>query len=348
MDKDIFCLDNYNYSISQELIAQEPFYPRDACRLLAINRKVKTIDEGIFKDILNFFKKGDVLVLNDTKVIKARLCGKKETGGKVEVLLLKEKNPGIWEALVNPGKRLKINDKIVFEENKMFAKIIGKTHQATRILQFTPVDFKQTLDQEGEVPLPPYIKQNVKDLSEYQTIYAQKDGSVAAPTAGLHFTKELLRKIKEKGVRVVYLTLHCGLATFRPVKCADIRNHDMDSEYLSISKNVADEINAAKNNGGKVIAVGTTAIRALESSAVKGSGLTFEVKPFSRETDYYIVPGYKFKVVDMVITNFHTPCSTNLILMATFCGLKLINKSYQVAQERKFRFFSFGDAMIII
>lgn len=348
MDTDVFQIDNYNYSISSELIAQEPFYPRDACRLLIINRKTKTINEGIFNDILDFFKKGDVLVLNNTKVIKARLYGKKKTGGKVEVLLLKEKSLGVWEALVNPGRRLKINDNIIFGENEISAKIIDKTHQATRILEFTPADFKKTLNQKGKVPLPPYIKQEVDNLSDYQTIYAEREGSVAAPTAGLHFTEKLLGKIKEKGVKIIYLTLHCGLATFRPIKSGDIRDHDMDSEYLSVSKSVADTINMAKSKKRKIIAVGTTTIRALESSAVKDSGLKFEVKPFSRETDFYIVPGYQFKIVDTVITNFHTPCSTNLVLMAAFCGLELINSSYQAAQKKKFRFFSFGDAMIIV
>lgn len=347
MDKRVFRRESYNYPVEEGLIAQQPFYPRDECRLLILDRATGNIREGIFKEAAGFLNKGDVLVLNDTKVIKARMHGRKNTGGKVEALLLKEKDRGVWEALLNPGRRIKTHDNITFGDGGISAEVIGKTVQGSRILRFFPPDFKKNLNHTGSVPTPPYIKQEVKEFSGYQTVYARNEGSVAAPTAGLHFTERLLGKIKTKGVDIVYLTVHCGLATFRPVKSADIRDHDMDSEWVEISETAAAAINRAKSGNKKIIAVGTTAVRALESFAVR-SGSGFTVKECARETDFYIVPGYQFKIVDKIITNFHTPSSTNLILMTAFCGPGLIKKSYRLARNRKFRFFSFGDAMLAV
>ena len=355
MKKDIFDVQHYDFGISRELIAQEPASPRDSSRLMMLNRKSSVIKEGIFRDVVDYLQPGDLLVLNNTKVIKARLIGKRAGGGRVEVLLLKKVKEGIWEALAKPGKRAKINDIIIFEKGVQ-AKVIAKTEQAARILDFcflrsSPPEadgIESFLEQSGKVPLPPYIKKEVNSPQDYQTIYAEKQGAIAAPTAGLHFTKDLINKIKNKGVEIVYVTLHCGLATFRPVKTEDIRDHKIEAERVEVSSAPAEAINKAKLAKKRIIAVGTTAIRTLESAAVDAGKGIFTIKPFYGETSLYITPGYKFKIIDAVITNFHTPASTNLILISSFCGLEPLCQCYIRAAASKFRFYSFGDAMLIV
>ncbi|MCF7907255.1 MAG: tRNA preQ1(34) S-adenosylmethionine ribosyltransferase-isomerase QueA [Candidatus Omnitrophica bacterium] len=350
MTPDKFKLSSYNFNIPKSLIAQEPVRPRDSSRILVLDCKKKLTQQMIFSDILSFFNPGDVLVLNNTEVIKARLIGQKAQGLKVELLLLKEVAKDTWEALVKPGRRLRPGDRIIFVEDKFEAEVVGRTDQGGRLIKFYCSDFKKFLDQFGEMPLPHYIKKKISKPEDYQTIYARQPGAVAAPTAGLHFTKELLSQLKDKGTRIVNVTLHCGLATFRPVKTDDIRNHKIESEWIDISKAACDIINSAKQTGRKVFAVGTTAIRTLETVSFLDSKAeaNYQVKPFCGETSLYIVPGYKFRIVDAVITNFHTPCSSNLILMSSFCGLAALRKSYLQAATSKFRFFSFGDAMLII
>jgi len=333
MKNSIYNLQNYNFQIPKELIAQEPAIPRDSCRLLIVDRKKAAIAEGIFKDIIDFFKKGDVFVLNNTKVIKARLIGKKISGAKI--------------ILLKPGKRARLNDSIIFKDN-FKAKIIDKTSQGLRILEFTPKDFRKFLPQTGKVPLPPYIKKDVQNFNDYQTVYAKKEGAVAAPTAGLHFTQELIEELKKRGVKILYVTLHCGLATFRPVKQEDIRNHKLEPEWIEVSSSAAKTINCAKQQGARVIAVGTTAVRTLESLTYINGQNRAQIKPFCGQTDLYIVPGYKFKMINALITNFHTPCSSNLIMVSALAGLDLIKKSYTYASQRNFRFYSFGDAMLIV
>ena len=347
MENDIFDISEYDYKIPSELIAQNPVIPRDNCRLLILQRNKTNIREGIFKDVLGFLKKGDVLVLNNTKVIKARIKGRKKSGGKIEVLVLKKIEKGVWEALVKPGKRARVDDIIFFDKENFTAEIIDKVSGGLRILKFNPPDLEDYLFDAGDVPLPPYIKKEVSDFNDYQTVYAKKDGAVAAPTAGLHFTDNLISEIKAKGVNIVYVTLHCGLSTFRPVKKDDIRDHDIGFEWINVSESASETINLAKKIGKRVIAVGTTAIRTLESIAFIDNEGIAQIKPYSGETDLYIVPGYKFKMVDSIITNFHTPRSSNLILISSFYGVKAIKKAYKYAQDNNFRFFSFGDAMII-
>lgn len=349
MNSDEYKLSAYNYIVPQELIAQFPVFPRDECRLLIVDRSKKTLRQSIFKDVLDFLREGDVLVLNNTKVIKARLTARKQTGGKVEILLLKKQSENVGEALVKPGKKVRTGDILIFDDNdsgiKITAQVLSKTVQNLRVLQFSS-GLEKILDQIGKVPLPPYIKKEVDEFSYYQTIYAKEEGAVAAPTAGLHFTPRLIKQIEDKGVKIVYVTLHCGLATFRPVKTEDIRQHKIESEWVEITPPAAEMINAAKKQGQRVIAAGTTSIRTLETAAI--SDKERYVRPFTGNTSLYIVPGYKFKVVDAVITNFHTPCSTNLILTASFCGGELLKKSYDYAVINKFRFYSFGDGMLIL
>ncbi len=340
-------MSNFSYELPKELIAQEPLKERDTSRLLVVNKKTKQIKEVIFRDITGLLKKGDVLVLNDTRVIKARIKGTNKNGSKIEVLLLKEKELGVWEALVNPAKRAKINEEIIFTE-EFRAKILDKTWQGGRMLEFFPKKFSSLLERLGQPPLPPYIKKDIDDFEKYQTTYASKEGAVAAPTAGFHFTKNLLEKIKAKGVKITYLTLHCGLATFRPVKSDDIREHKMDFEWFEIPESTAKLINEAKLSGARIIAVGTTSVRSLESAAYCDDQGNYRVKNISLETNSYIVPGHKFKIADAVITNFHTPCSTNLVLVSSFAGTELIQKAYAYAAKRNFRFYSFGDAMFIV
>jgi len=346
MIDDIFNISQYNFKIPTELIAQEPANPRDSCQLLVLDRKDSSLKTRVFSDIVDYLREGDVLVLNNTKVIKARLQAKRSSGAKIEILLLEEKETGIWEALVKPGKRARVGETINFSGGDYKVKIIDKTASGSRILDFNPLDVDDFIAKTGAVPLPPYIKKEVKDPNDYQTIYAKHKGAVAAPTAGLHFTPGLIKKIEEKGVKVLYITLHCSLATFRPVKCEDIREHLIESERVEITPLVAKSINQAKKNRQRIIAVGTTAIRSLESAVSQDKGSW--IKAFSGSTSLYITPGYKFKVVDVVITNFHTPSSTNLILVSAFAKLSLIRQSYTYAKDKEFRFYSFGDAMLII
>lgn len=347
MEKDLYNISNFNYDLPKNLIAQEPLKDRDSSRLLLVNKKDNSIKETVFKNIIELLDKDDVLVLNDTRVIRARLTGKVKTGGKLDILLLKEKEKGIWEVLVNPGKKAKLGEEISLGKDGFYAKIIDKTLQGGRIFEFFPKNFTDYLDELGKPPLPHYIKKEIDDFEKYQTIYSKKTGAVAAPTAGLHFTENLISQIKQKGVKIVYITLHCGLATFRPVKCEDIREHKMDSEAIEISKDAANTINEAKDKGSRVIAVGTTSVRSLESASFKNDAGQYRVKENTFETNFYITPGYKFKIIDALLTNFHTPLSTNLILVSSFCGLKLAKEAYSYAKKENFRFFSFGDAMFI-
>ena len=338
----MFKLKDYDYHLPEGYIAQKPVIPRDDCKLMVVDRKIGTISHHIFRDIINFLVEGDHLVLNDTRVIYARLKGKKSTGAKVEVFLLKEISQNMWEALVKPGKRLKKGAEIIFSD-KLWGKIIDIKESGIRIVKFfSHIPFREVIKKIGEVPLPPYIKEKVEDPELYQTIYSRKEGSVAAPTAGLHFTKELLEKLKDKGIKISYVTLHVGIDTFKPIASEDIRDHKMHREYFEISKETADQINYTKENGGRIIAVGTTTVRTLESSAVDGRLL-----PEAGETELYIYPGYKFKLIDGIITNFHLPKSSLLVMMAAWMGKDLLFKSYREAIERRYRFFSFGDAMFV-
>jgi len=340
--KEIYSLSNFYYEFPQELIAQKPLKERDKARLLVVDRKDNSFKEYLFKDIINFLEEGDVLVINDTKVIKARLWAKRKTGAKIEILLTRKIEDTVWKVLARPAKRLKLKEIIFFDHSeKINAQVLERIPSGEFILKFSlPVE--EFLDKIGNVPLPPYIKEKV-DEEDYQTVFSQKEGSVASPTAGLHFTHSLLEKIKNKGVKIAKITLHCGVFTFRPIKTEDIRKHKIQEEYFVISSESADLINEAKNKGKRVFAVGTTTTRALESSCNDNV-----VIPQEGYTSLYIYPGYKFKIIDALITNFHTPCSTNLILVASFCGLELMKKAYQYAIERRFRLFSLGDAMLIL
>jgi len=346
MISDVFSVSQYDFKIPQDLIAQEPASPRDNCRLLILDRKNSSLKSKVFSDIIDYLREGDVLVLNNTKVIRAKLEARRNSGAKIEILLLQEKENGIWEALVKPGKKARVGETISFSGGDYKAKIIGKTGSGSRILDFNPLDVDDFIARTGAVPLPHYIKKGVKDPDDYQTIYAKHKGAVAAPTAGLHFTPGLIKKIEEKGVKILYVTLHCSLATFRPVKCEDIRKHVIESERVEVTPSVAKSINQAKKNQQRIIAVGTTAIRSLESAVSRDKGSW--VKAFSGSTSLYITPGYKFKVIDALISNFHTPFSTNLILVSAFASFPLIRQSYTYARDEKFRFYSFGDAMFIV
>ncbi len=338
----MFKLKDYDYHLPDSYIAQEPVLPRDVCKLMVINRKNGSISHHIFREIIDFLERGDHLVLNDTRVIYARLKGKKRTGANVEVFLLKEISPYMWEALVKPGKRLKKGAIIDFS-GIMEGEIVEVKEGGIRIVKFTTnFPFREVIKRIGEVPLPPYIKKKIEDDELYQTIYSKKEGSVAAPTAGLHFTKELFEKLLEKGIEISYITLHVGIDTFKPITTEDIRDHKMHKEYFEILPEVAERINKTKERGGRVIAVGTTTVRTLESMAKNG-----KILPGQGETDLYIYPGYKFKLINGIITNFHLPKSSLLVMMVAWMGKELLFKSYKEAIERRYRFFSFGDAMFV-
>ena len=336
---------DFNYELPQELIAQVPIKDRSASRLMVLNRENKTIEDKIFKDILDYLKPGDCLVRNNTKVIPARLYGiKEETGVHIEILLLKRIEGDIWEVMVHPGRRLKIGTKVIFGDGLLKAEILEMMEGGNRKVKFEYEGiFNEILDQIGLMPLPPYIKEKLDDKSRYQTVYAKYEGSAAAPTAGLHFTEELLEKIKEKGVEIANVTLHVGIGTFRPVKVENIEEHDMHSEHYYIKHEDAEKINNTKKNGGRIIAVGTTSCRVLESVADE-NGL---VKETEGDTSIFIYPGYKFKCIDCLITNFHLPESTLIMLVSALAGKDYIMKAYKHAVEEKYRFFSFGDAMFI-
>ena len=337
-------LKEFYYDLPEELIAQVPIQKRDESRLMVLDRNNKTIEHKIFKDILNYLKPGDCLVRNNTKVIPARIYGKKETGANVEFLLLNNIEGDIWEAIVRPGNKLHVGTKVTFGEGLLNAEILEVMEGGTRKVKFTYNGiFNEILDQIGLMPLPPYIHEELKEKDRYQTVYAKYQGSAAAPTAGLHFTEELLEKIKEKGVEIANVTLHVGIGTFRPVKVDKIEEHHMHSEHYYIKREDAEKINNAKKNGGRIISVGTTSCRVLESIADENGF----VKETEGDTSIFIYPGYKFKCIDALITNFHLPESTLLMLVSALAGKDYIMKAYKEAVEQKYRFFSFGDAMFI-
>ncbi|RKD34661.1 tRNA preQ1(34) S-adenosylmethionine ribosyltransferase-isomerase QueA [Thermohalobacter berrensis] len=337
---------DFYFELPEELIAQHPLKNREESRLMILDKENGEIEHRKFKDIINYLNPGDCLVLNDTRVIPARLFGKrKDTGGKIEFLLLTRLEDDKWEILVKPGKRAKIGTEFVFGDGLLEAKILGINRESgTRIAEFKYDGiFEEILDRLGKMPLPPYIKKELDDKERYQTVYSKNEGSAAAPTAGLHFTHELLEKIEKKGIEIVYITLHVGLGTFRPVKVENIKEHKMHSEYYEVSKKAAETINRIKESGGRIISVGTTTTRTLESVADDNG----KVKAQKGWTDIFIYPGYKFKVVDNLITNFHLPESTLIMLVSALTGRKNILNAYNVAVKENYRFFSFGDAMFI-
>lgn len=338
-------LSEFNYDLPEELIAQVPIKNRDESRLMVLNRENKTIEDKIFKDIIEYLKPGDCLVRNNTKVIPARLYGKKETGANVEFVLLKNIEGDIWEAMVRPGNKLHEGARVIFGDGLLKAEILGTTEDGTRKVEFSYNGiFNEILDKIGLMPLPPYIHESLKENDRYQTVYAKYDGSAAAPTAGLHFTPELLKKIEEKGVSIANVTLHVGIGTFRPVKEKNIEDHHMHTEHYYIKQEDVEKINKAKKEGHRVIAVGTTSCRTLETIADE-NGL---VKECEGDTGIYIYPGYKFKCIDGLITNFHLPESTLIMLVSAFAEKDYVMKAYKHAVDERYRFFSFGDAMCIL
>ena len=341
---------DFDYNLPEELIAQTPLKDRDTSRLLVVDRETKTYEDHHFYNIIDFLSPGDALVLNETKVLPARIIGTKpKTGGVVELLLLKEHEKDTWECLARPQKRLKIGTVIHFgndiKEPLLIATVTDIKDEGVTFVKFSYNGiFLEILEKLGTMPLPPYIHEKLKDQSRYQTVYAKNLGSAAAPTAGLHFTPELLNKIKAKGVKIIKITLHVGLGTFRPVQVDDVTKHQMHTESYEITEKAAKEINEVKQNGGKIIAVGTTTVRTLETVATRHDG---KIVADRGETDIFIYPGYQFKIVDSLITNFHLPKSTLLMLVSAFATKDLIFRAYRHAVEDKYRFFSFGDAMLI-
>lgn len=337
---------DFNYELPKELIAQVPIKNRDESRLMLLNRTNKTIEDKTFKDIIEYLKPGDCLVRNNTKVLPARLYGVKEkTGANIEFLLLNRIEGDIWEVMVRPGKKLMPGVKVTFGNGLLNAEILDKMEGGSRKVKFEYNGiFNEILDEIGLMPLPPYIKEQLNEKDRYQTVYAKYEGSAAAPTAGLHFTEELLKKIKQKGVEIANVTLHVGIGTFRPVKEETVEAHDMHSEHFYIKKEDVEKINKAKQNGGRIIAVGTTSCRVLESISDE-NGM---VKEIESDTNIFIYPGYKFKCIDGLITNFHLPESTLIMLVSALAGKEYIMEAYRHAVEEKYRFFSFGDAMFII
>lgn len=338
-------LKDFNYDLPEELIAQDPLEDRSSSRLMVLHKDTGRIEHKIFRDIIEYLNPGDCLVINDTKVIPARLMGiKEDTGAAIEVLLLKRNADDVWECLVKPGKKARTGARIVFGEGLLVGEIVDVIEDGNRMIKFHYEGiFEEILDKLGQMPLPPYITHKLQDKNRYQTVYARNEGSAAAPTAGLHFTKELLEKIKEKGVNVVSITLHVGLGTFRPVKVDKIEEHHMHTETFNISKEAADTINRTRAAGGRVIAVGTTSCRTLESAAADDGTIPAR----SGDTDIFIYPGYKFKAIDCLITNFHLPESTLIMLVSALAGRDNIMNAYETAVKERYRFFSFGDAMFI-
>lgn len=336
---------DFDFYLPEELIAQHPLEKRDSSRLMVLDKKTGEIEHKHFHDIVDYLNKGDTIVLNNTRVMPARLIGEKvETGGKIEFLLLKRLEGDKWECLAKPGKRAKIGQKFTFGEGKLTCTVVDIVEEGNRIIEFSYEGiFEEVLDQLGEMPLPPYITEKLEDKERYQTVYSKEKGSAAAPTAGLHFTEDLLSKIKAKGVNVAYLTLHVGLGTFRPVKVEDINDHTMHSEYYNLDKENADLINETKKRGNKVIAVGTTSTRTLETIGDENGF----VREQSGWTDIFIYPGYKYRVVNNLITNFHLPESTLIMLVSALAGKENVMNAYKEAVNEKYRFFSFGDSMFI-
>jgi S-adenosylmethionine:tRNA ribosyltransferase-isomerase len=336
---------DFYYELPQELIAQEPIAERSKSRLLVLGRETGSIEHRVFEDIGEYLNKGDCLVLNDTRVIPARLLGEKEgTGGRIEFVLLKNIENDVWEVILKPGKRARPGARFVFGGGDLKAEVLEVTEGGNRLVRFEYEGiFQEVLDRIGIVPLPPYITKKLDDSERYQTVYSRYRGSAAAPTAGLHFTRELLNKLENKGVKLAYLTLHVGLGTFRPVKVENVEEHVMHSEFYNLSEETASVINKAKAEGGRIIAVGTTSCRVLETvSSPEGI-----VKASSGWTDIFIYPGYKFKIMDALITNFHLPESTLIMLVSAFAGRDHIMEAYRTAVKERYRFFSFGDAMFI-
>lgn len=338
-------LEEFDYVLPEELIAQTPIEKRDESRLMVLDKSQKTIEHKQFKDILDFLEPGDCLVRNNTKVIPARLFGKKETGANVEFVLLKQLDGDVWESIVRPGNKLRPGVKVIFGDGLLEATILDVMEGGTRKVEFKYDGiFNEILDKIGLMPLPPYIHESLEEKNRYQTVYARYEGSAAAPTAGLHFTPELLKKIEEKGVKIANVTLHVGIGTFRPVKEENIEDHQMHTEHFNIKQEDVEKINETKKAGKRVIAVGTTSCRVLESIADENTGL---VKEIEADTAIYIYPGYKFKCIDGLITNFHLPKSTLLMLVSAFSDRKFVLDAYNQAVNEKYRFFSFGDAMFI-
>lgn len=333
---------DFDYVLPEELIAQQPIARRDHSRLLVVDRGRASIEHRRFFDITDYLHEGDLLVMNDTRVSAARLYGCKETGGRVEALLLRRLDPGVWEAMVKPGRRVRVGTTLVFEE-WLEAEVIDRTAQGGRILRFGGGDeADEAIRRAGEVPLPPYIHRRIEDPSRYQTVYAAADGSAAAPTAGLHFTPELLERVASRGVRTTFITLHVGIATFRPVRTENVEDHDMHSEEVEVTAQAAEAINSAK---GRVICVGTTSVRALESAATGRQEC--RVAPMRGHTRLFITPPYDFKVVQGLVTNFHIPRSTLLMLVSAFAGADLVRRAYEEAVRERYAFLSFGDAMFL-
>lgn len=336
---------DFYYYLPEELIAQTPIEPRDASKLMVLNAQNGEVAHKYFRDIIEYLNTGDTLILNNTRVLPARIFGTRvDTGAIVEFVLLKQKSQKVWECIAGPGKKAKEGYKFTFSD-KLSAEVKEVLPDGNRIVEFfCDSEFLSVLEEVGQMPLPPYIKEKLEDKERYQTVYSKELGSAAAPTAGLHFTDELLNAIKEKGINIAYVTLHVGLGTFRPVKVDEITQHKMHSEHYSISKETAEIINETKKNGGRVICVGTTSCRTLESAAAKYN----EIKECDDDTEIFIYPGYKFKVMDGIITNFHLPESTLIMLVSAFAGYEKTMSAYDTAVKEKYRFFSFGDAMLIL
>ena len=336
---------DFYYDLPEELIAQDPLEDRSSSRLLILDKETGKTEHHIFKEIIDYLNPGDCLVINDTKVIPARLIGEKVgTGAKIEVLLLKRKEKDVWETLVKPGKKMKVGAQVSFGGGLLTGEVIDVVEEGNRLIKFHYEGiFEEVLDQLGEMPLPPYITHQLKDRNRYNTVYAKNEGSAAAPTAGLHFTPELLDAIQKKGVDIARVTLHVGLGTFRPVKVEDVTEHHMHSEFYQVDEEAAEKINRAKDGAGRVICVGTTSCRTIESAADE----TGHLKPCSGWTEIFIYPGYKFKMLDCLITNFHLPESTLIMLVSALAGKEHVMAAYEEAVKERYRFFSFGDAMFI-
>ena len=336
---------DFYFDLPEELIAQTPLEDRSNSRLMVLDKESGEIQHKVFKDIIEYLNPGDCLVLNNTRVIPARLIGEKvDTGGKIEFLLLKRTEKDVWQALVKPGKRAKIGTKFSFGNGKLIGEVVGLAEEGSRLVKFYYEGiFEEVLDELGNMPLPPYITERLEERERYQTVYSKHNGSAAAPTAGLHFTEELLNDIKAKGVEIAFVTLHVGLGTFRPVKVDNVLEHDMHSEYYIVEKSEAEKINNAKKNGNRVICVGTTSCRTVESAANENG----EIVASEGWTNIFIYPGYKFKIVDRLITNFHLPESTLIMLVSALSSKDIVLNAYNTAVKEQYRFFCFGDAMII-
>ena len=337
---------DFYFELPQELIAQDPLEERSSSRLLALDKRTGAVSHHVFREVGDFLRPGDCLVLNDTKVIPARLLGEREgTGAHVELLLLKRRSGDVWETLVRPGKKCRPGTRLTFGDGLLKAEILDTVEEGNRLVRFDYEGiFEEVLDRLGEMPLPPYITHKLQDRNRYQTVYAKHEGSAAAPTAGLHFTKELLGRLEGKGIGIAYVTLHVGLGTFRPVKEENVLEHHMHTEHYQVSREAADTINRTKAQGGRIVCVGTTSCRTLESAAGE-DGL---VRPRSGDTDIFIYPGYRFRVLDALITNFHLPESTLIMLVSALAGREHVLAAYEEAVRERYRFFSFGDAMLIV